>query len=274
MEPTKVQEAFERLYQIIIKLRGPGGCPWDIEQTPLTLRETLIEECYETVEAITDGDTSHICEELGDVFLNVIMLSYIYEQQNDFTLETVLDKVSDKLIRRHPHVFGQTEGFAGPDSRDRTDTADKVISQWDHIKQKLEGRTGDSVLDGVSAGLPSLERAKKLQKKASKCGFDWDSADSVWPKLDEETAEFREAIAAGDADKMEDEFGDMLFVMVNIARHLNIDPGTALTRSNLKFTRRFKHVEKEMKAAGLPMNKETQEKMELFWQEAKAQEKR
>ena len=215
-------EAFNRLHETIRRLRAPGGCPWDREQTPETLRETLIEEAYETVEAITEGDTDHVCEELGDVFLNAVMLSYMYEQLDSFTVTDVLETVSDKLIRRHPHVFGETDGYAGPGSGNETDTPEKVLNQWDEIKQKVEGRKGSSALDGVSMGLPSLERAKKLQKRASKCGFDWEHSDDVWPKVDEELAELREAAAGGNPERIEEELGDVLFSLVNIARHLRL----------------------------------------------------
>lgn len=260
-------EAFNRLHETIRRLRAPGGCPWDREQTPETLRETLIEEAYETVEAITEGDTDHVCEELGDVFLNAVMLSYMYEQLDSFTVTDVLETVSDKLIRRHPHVFGETDGYAGPGSGKETDTPEKVLDQWDEIKQKVEGRKGSSALDGVSMGLPSLERAKKLQKRASKCGFDWEHSDDVWPKVDEELAELREAAAGGNPERIEEELGDVLFSLVNIARHLKVDPGVALTRTNAKFVKRFTHVESSMKEAGLPMDKDHLADMDRFWNE-------
>lgn len=280
------QEAFGRLYETIQRLRAPGGCPWDIEQTPVSLRETLIEEAYETVEAITEAHSApehsgkpaaadaaklraHVCEELGDVFLNATMISYIYEQAGDFTVEDALNGVADKLIRRHPHVFGETAGFAGPESEGRTDTAEKVLAQWDVIKRGVEGRKAESILDEVSRGMPALERANKLQKKASKAGFDWNTLDDVWPKVDEELAELRTAVASGEKEQIEDELGDLLFAVVNIARHLKVDPGVALTRTNAKFTRRFKHVEKSMKAAGIPMDKNHLSEMDAYWNEAK-----
>lgn len=270
---TKYGEAFDRLYQTIKTLRDPGGCPWDIEQTPQSLRETLIEEAYETVEAINDGDAGHVCEEIGDVFLNAVMLSYIYEQKGDFSVADSLLGVSDKLIRRHPHVFGETEGFAGPESKNRTDTAEKVLAQWDVIKRGVEGRKADSILDEVSKGMPSLERAQKLQKKAAKTGFDWQQLDQVWAKVDEELDELREAIVEGDREEIEGELGDLLFAIVNIARHLKIDSGLALTRTNAKFTSRFKYVEKAMKDASLSMDKSHFREMDAFWDKAKLAER-
>ena len=272
---TATQEAFERLYQTIIRLRAPDGCPWDREQTPLSLRETLIEDAYETIEAITEAGeagSDHVCEELGDVFLNATLISYIYEQTGDFTVADSLNKVSDKLVRRHPHVFGATEGFAGPESALKTDTADKVLAQWDVIKRGVEGRKADSILDEVSKGMPALERAVKLQKKAAKSGFDWATLDDVWPKVDEELAELREAVLDGDFSHIEDEIGDLLFAVVNISRHLKVDPGVALTRTNAKFTRRFRHVEKSMKEAGIPMDKSHLREMDVYWDQAKMTE--
>jgi tetrapyrrole methylase family protein/MazG family protein len=195
------------------------------------------------------------------------MLSYMYEQLDSFTVTDVLETVSDKLIRRHPHVFGETDGYAGPGSGNETDTPEKVLNQWDEIKQKVEGRKGSSALDGVSMGLPSLERAKKLQKRASKCGFDWEHSDDVWPKVDEELAELREAAAGGNPERIEEELGDVLFSLVNIARHLKVDPGVALTRTNAKFVKRFTHVESSMKEAGLPMDKDHLADMDRFWNE-------
>ncbi len=267
------QRAFQRLYDTIARLRGPGGCPWDIEQTPLTLRETLIEEAYETVEALTEGDAPHICEELGDVFLNATMLSYMYEQEGVFTVADSLNEVSDKLIRRHPHVFGATEGFAGPDSASRTDTAEKVLGQWESIKEQVEGRRGESVLDSVPDSFPPLLKAYKYQKKAAKAGFDWADLSAVWPKVHEEIDELKEAIGSGNQDHVEDELGDLLFALVNIARHLKVDPSVALTRTNAKFGRRFRHVEQSMKAAGIPMKHEHLAEMDRFWDEAKLKER-
>lgn len=261
--------SFDRLYETIRRLRGSGGCPWDIEQTPESLRETLIEESYETVEAINEGDSSHVCEEIGDVFLNATMLSYMYEQAGTFSVADSLNCVSDKLIRRHPHVFGETAGFAGPSSDEKTDTPEKVLNQWDKIKRGVEGRTADSVLDEVSKGMPALERAHKLQKKAAKAGFDWAGIDDVWPKVSEELSELKEAVESGTKAEIEGELGDLLFAIVNIARHLKIDPGVALTRTNAKFTQRFKHVEMSMKEASLPMDQNHFTEMDRFWNEAK-----
>ncbi len=170
MPMSEVSDAYQRLYDIIVRLRSPGGCPWDIEQTPSSMRGDLLEEAFEAAEAIDEGKPAHICEELGDVFLNTTMIGYMHEQEGLFTVADALDQVSDKLIRRHPHVFGGS----------KAENSAQVLDLWDTIKRDAEGRQTESVLDEVSKGLPPLTRAFKLQKKASKKGFDWASVDDVW----------------------------------------------------------------------------------------------
>ncbi|MDR2660079.1 MAG: nucleoside triphosphate pyrophosphohydrolase [Spirochaetaceae bacterium] len=272
-------ESFGRFFDIVKRLRAPDGCPWDLEQTPSSLRGSLIEETYECIEAIDEGDAEHIREELGDVFLLACMISYMYEQAGSFSVSGVLDTLSEKLVRRHPHVFG------GDKARD----SDEVLRNWARIKVEQEGRKPkDSVLDEVSGSLPPLERAFKLQKKAAKCGFDWTDAEEVFAKLDEEIDEVRAALAADRADtngggpnsegadsgELEQELGDLLFSAVNLCRFLKVDPSTALHRANIKFTRRFKYVETGMKKAGRRMTAEDGggEIMENLWNEAKREE--
>lgn len=287
-------ESFARAYEIIKQLRAPNGCPWDREQTPASMRASLIEEAYECVEAINDKDPSHVREELGDVFLLAIFIGYMYEESGAFSVADSLEELSEKLIRRHPHVFGDA---AAADS-------EEVLRQWDVIKETVEGRAKkDSVLDQVSKALPPLERAYKLQKKAAKAGFDWLKAEDVWDKLSEELAECREAcdqatdairaaaasqtgaaisahaVGANPAvdaahDHIEDELGDLLFSVVNISRFLQVDPSVAMHRAIGKFDRRFRHVERSMKIQGLAMNADSFGQMDLFWDEAKALEKR
>jgi tetrapyrrole methylase family protein/MazG family protein len=257
-------QSFDRLFEIIKRLRAPGGCPWDIEQTPQSLRGNLIEETYECVEAINDGEPGHVREELGDVFLQAVLLSYIYEQAGSFTLAEVLDGLSDKLIRRHPHVFGDV----------RVKDSAEVLRNWARIKVEQEGRRRkDSVLDEVSGSLPPLDRAYKLQKKAAKQGFDWDTRDGVFGKINEELGEVREVLAnEGNPDSLaalEGELGDLLFSVVNLCRFLKVDVNVALQRTNVKFTERFKYVEKKMKEAGVPMEKGKLELMDKYWNEAK-----
>ena len=287
-------ESFDRAYQIVKRLRAPDGCPWDREQTPASMRASLIEEAYECVEAINENDKPHVREELGDVFLLAIFIAYMYEEAGEFSVSDSLEELSEKLVRRHPHVFGDA---AAADSGE-------VLRQWDVIKETIEGRAKkDSVLDEVSRALPPLERAYKLQKKAAKAGFDWLKVEDVWDKLAEELAECREAcdqatdavraaaarqasgpaIAAHNAgadpavdaahDHIEDELGDLLFSVVNISRYLKVDPAVALHRAIGKFDRRFRHVERSMKASGQAMTPDTFGQMDLFWDEAKAAEK-
>jgi tetrapyrrole methylase family protein/MazG family protein len=269
--------AFNGLYETVARLRGEGGCPWDREQTPETLRGDLIEETYECIEAIDEKDTGHIREELGDLFLLVTMLSYMHEQAGLFTVADVLEGITAKLVRRHPHVFGETKV---------SDSAE-VLRNWAKIKVEEEGRRPkDSALDEVSPALPPLDRAWKLQKKAAKAGFDWPDTGGVLAKLEEEIAEVKEALLqsqpcssagaeAGDkpardaAGQVEEELGDLLFSAINLCRFLKVEPSVALQRTNAKFVRRFKYVEQEMKKAGEEMTHANLPVMDRYWEEAK-----
>jgi tetrapyrrole methylase family protein/MazG family protein len=257
----KPENAFLRVYEVMKKLRSPEGCPWDREQTPASVRDNLIEEAYECVEAITCGEAPHIREELGDVYLVATFMACMYEEAGAFTVAGVLDGLADKLIRRHPHVFGAESG---------ADTPEKVIAQWNDIKVSVEGKKPkDSLLDGVSRALPPLERAFKIQKKAARAGFDWTDVEEVWAKVSEETQEVRAACAGGEADKIEEEIGDLLFSVVNLARFLKIDPSLALSRALTKFSRRFQEVEKQMKDRGIAMNRDNFALMDELWNKVK-----
>ena len=256
----KAADSFATLYAIIARLRAPDGCPWDREQSPSSIRNNIIEEAYELVEAITEKDADHIREESGDLFLLATMAAYMYEQEGSFTVAQALDSVSEKLVRRHPHVFGDSDA----------DSPDAVVEQWNRIKEQKEGRRKkDSLLDEVPRHLPPLERAYKIQKKAAKVGFDRTRLDSVWDKIEEELRESREAFDAKDGEELESEIGDLLYSVINLARFTGIDPAIALQRTNEKFSHRFRHVEKRMKEAGLPMSHEHMESMDAFWEEAK-----
>jgi tetrapyrrole methylase family protein/MazG family protein len=267
-------KSFDRFFEIVRRLRAPDGCPWDLEQTPLSLRGNLIEETYECVEAIDEGDAGHICEELGDVFLLACMISYMHEQDGAFSVSDVLDKLSEKLIRRHPHIFGDTA------ARDGALNSEGVLVNWARIKVEQEGRKPkDSILDEVSRALPQLERAFELQKKAAKCGFDWTDVSGVFAKVAEELAEVKEAAGEEDERALEDELGDLLFSAVNLCRFLKINPSVALQGANSKFTRRFKYVEAGMKEAGKRAAAEHEGEdrvledrglMEKLWDEAKS----
>ncbi|MDR2898229.1 MAG: nucleoside triphosphate pyrophosphohydrolase [Spirochaetaceae bacterium] len=271
METTKTQDAFQALYDIIVRLRSPGGCPWDIKQTPVTMRGDLVEESFEASEAISDGAPSHVREELGDVIQNAMLIAYMYEQDKSFTIADVVRETCEKLIRRHPHVF--VEESAGISQAGKAETPEQVLAQWDRIKQNVEGRSGESILDSVSGGLPPLAKAMKLQKKAAKQGFDWpdgpEATAAIWDKVREEISETEEALKKADKLDAEEEFGDILFSMVNAARRFGIDPVIALDRSSAKFTKRFKYVESEMKKQGIPMNAAHLKEMDEFWDKAK-----
>ena len=246
--------AFSTLYDIVVRLRAPDGCPWDREQTPASLRGDLIEETYECIEAIDEHNPAHIQEELGDIFLLATMLSYMHEEKGDFSTADALQTVSEKLIRRHPHVFGET----------KVKDSSEVLDNWAKIKIEQEGRKPkDSILDEVSSGLPPLERAWKLQKKAAKAGFDWPNVQGVIEKIREELAE---VIEAGD---VEEELGDLLFSVINLCRYLQVEPSAALHRTNSKFINRFRYVEKKMRESGQEMKQENLAEMDRYWNEAK-----
>jgi tetrapyrrole methylase family protein/MazG family protein len=249
--------AFKDLYDIIVKLRGPGGCPWDIEQTPSSLRGSLIEETYECLEAIDEKDHAHIAEELGDLFLLATMISYMHEQEGKFSVADALSNVGKKLIRRHPHVFGEV----------KVKDSAEVLENWAQIKVEQEGRKPkDSALDEVSGGLPPMDRAFKMQKKAAKTGFDWPDIDGVVDKIKEE---LDETLAAKNAEETEEELGDLLFSVINLCRFLKVEPSAALNRTNNKFIERFKYVERKMKETGQEMKKENLNIMDKYWNEAK-----
>jgi len=257
--------SFNRLYGIMRTLRSPGGCPWDREQDPRSIRGNLVEEAYECVDAVSSGDLEHIKEEIGDVYLVITFMAYMFEQQGDFSVSDVLEGVSNKLTRRHPHVFG---------SGSTADTAEKVIDQWRDIKVTVEGRKPkDSVVDQVSSALPPLDRAFKMQKKAARLGFDWKEKADVWGKVREELEELRQADNAGDPDRMEDEMGDLLFAVVNLSRFMSIDPSASLSRAIGKFRRRFREMEERMKEMGLGPAPEHFDLMDRLWNEVKAGEK-
>ncbi len=282
-ERAETEKAFGRLYDIVKTLRAPGGCPWDREQTPETMRTDLVEEAFEAVDAINEKQPAHVCEEMGDVFLNASMIAYMYEQNGDFKLARSLNEVSDKIIRRHPHVWPESEGKQNA-LEGGAKTADDVLTQWDAIKRGVEGRAGKSVLDEVSKGLPPLMQAYKLGKKAAKKGFDWNEGDlkGLWAKIDEEKAELIEACEkfpkkdsnGKAAAEVEEEFGDVLFCLVNLARHLGVDPVMAMERANAKFRHRFGYVEAKMAENGKEFVRgQWTEEEDKLWKEAKKLER-
>ncbi len=258
-----MSEAFDRLVGVMARLRAPDGCPWDAEQTHESLKPYLLEETYEVLEAIDGGSVPTLRDELGDLLLQVIFHAQLADERGDFTADDVCHAISDKLIRRHPHVFAQSSAA----------TPDKVVTQWEKIKKTEAGHQDrTSALDGVPNAMPSLARAYKIGKKASRAGFDWSNVDGAFEKVDEELAEFRAAFAERDPKHMEDELGDLLFSLVNVARYMEVNPEEALRKTIGKFIRRFAHVEARIEAEGGDLADATLEEMDALWNEAKENE--
>ncbi len=267
-KPTEQTDPMTRLLAIMAQLRNrENGCPWDVEQTFATIAPYTIEEAYEVADAIEKQDWDGLKDELGDLLFQVVFHSQMASEENRFDFADVAGSISDKMIRRHPHVFGDQSGI---------DDADKQTVNWEvqkaaerAAKAKTEGRTL-SALDGVTAGLPALMRATKLQKRAARVGFDWPDADHVIADVDEELGELKEEIGTGgEHDRLEDELGDVLFTVVNLARHLGVDPEAALRRTNAKFERRFRYVEECLAAEGRTTAEASLEEMDAYWNAAK-----
>lgn len=250
--------AFENLVAVVDRLLGPGGCPWDQEQTHESLKQHLLEEVYEVFDAIDSGDTDRLKEELGDLLLQPLMHSQMEFRDGGFGIEDVSETIREKLIRRHPHVFGETE----------VENADEVLANWDRIKQaeKQDGQA-NSVLHGVPRAMPSLLRAHEISKRAARCGFEWPNIESVLDKLDEERNELAEAIIEGDPSRIEAEIGDLLFTAVNVSRWAGIEPEEALHKMLHRFTERFQSMEN---SSDKPLKQLSPEEWEALWQKAKA----
>ncbi len=260
--------SFEDLVSIMAKLRSENGCPWDRQQTTRSLLPYLIEESCEFIDAAQDGDKAHMCEELGDVLFQVIFHSQVAKDEGSFTIDDVVQGICEKMVRRHPHVFGDA----------KVNGASGVVRQWDQIKSSEKNNKkmpGSSIMDKVSKSLPTLARAQELQRRAARVGFDWVDPEPVFNKAQEEFNEFRvEMQAAGpenpNIERMEDEFGDMLFSLVNVARHSGFNAANALQRANSKFEKRFRIVENLARAEGKEMSEESAERLQEFWRQAKA----
>ncbi|MGV6848120.1 MAG: nucleoside triphosphate pyrophosphohydrolase [Marinibacterium sp.] len=256
----------DRLLEIMRRLRDPEtGCPWDIEQTFETIAPYTIEEAYEVADAIERGSMDDLEGELGDLLLQAVYFAQMGEEAGHFTFQTVVQKISDKMVARHPHVFGE-------ESRDKS--AEQQTRDWEAIKAaERAGARQKGTLDGVARALPALMRAIKLQRRAARVGFDWPDASHVLDKIVEEAGELRVAAADRDSDAVEDEFGDLLFVMVNLGRHLGVDAETALRRANAKFTRRFEGIEARLAAMGKTPADSDLAEMDALWDAVKADEK-
>ncbi|MEX0366186.1 MAG: nucleoside triphosphate pyrophosphohydrolase [Ruegeria sp.] len=260
------EAGIERLLEIMRRLRDPqSGCPWDIEQSFATIAPYTIEEAYEVADAIERQAWDELKGELGDLLFQSVFHAQMAEEAGHFAFQDVVRTMSDKMVDRHPHVFGD-------ENRDKS--AEQQTRDWEAIKAaEREGKKQKGALDGVAANLPALLRAHKLQKRAARVGFDWPDASFVLAKITEEAAELQEARDSMDADALEDEFGDLLFVIVNLGRHLGIEPEAALRRTNAKFTRRFAQVEARLAARGRTPQQSTLDEMDALWDEVKHEEK-
>ncbi|PWH81481.1 nucleoside triphosphate pyrophosphohydrolase [Algibacter marinivivus] len=247
-------KAFDRLLTIMDELREQ--CPWDKKQTMETLRHLTIEETYELGDAILDKDLEEVKKELGDVLLHIVFYARIGSETNHFDIADVCNSICEKLINRHPHIYSDV----------KVENEDDVKRNWESLKLK-EGKT--SVLEGVPKSLPALVKANRIQEKVAGVGFDWEEPNQVWEKVEEELNEFKTEVQSGNQDRMESEFGDVMFSMVNYARFLNINPENALERTNKKFSKRFQYLESKAKALNKPLKDMTLAEMDVFWEEAK-----
>ena len=260
MKIDKSAEQFIKLLGIVEKLRGPNGCPWDKEQTSASLLPYFLEETYEVIESIDQSNWENLKEELGDVILHVALQAQISKEEGRFTIFDTLVNINKKLVHRHPHVFGN----------EKADMASHAKKNWESIKHEEKKR--ESRLDGVPLALPALTRAQRLQEKASYAGFDWDNLDRVWEKLYEEIDELRESDKSKNRSDIEEEIGDVLFSVVNLARHLKLDSEYLLRKANLKFVDRFKAIEKELARRGKTVDEAKLDEMDGIWNKIKSQE--
>lgn len=264
-----IGHAVGRLARLMHTLRAPGGCPWDGEQTLQSLKPYLLEEAYEVLHALEAGDTNDHKEELGDLLLQVVFQSEIRSESDEFCLSDVAEAIYAKLVRRHPHVFGESAG---------AENAKEAYGSWEKIKAAERAESGQrqkGTLDGVPDALPALLRAYRIGEKASSVGFDWNSEDGAVDKLKEELGELQELLTSPstERERIEEEFGDLLFATVNIARHLKIDPETALRQATFKFQRRFNFIEEALRRDGQHVSDTDLEGLEALWNQAKTQEK-
>ncbi|MCD4828194.1 MAG: nucleoside triphosphate pyrophosphohydrolase [Candidatus Cloacimonetes bacterium] len=254
---------FDRLIDIVARLRDPqDGCPWDLKQTHRSLVPNFIEELYEVIEAIQSGDDDHLCEELGDLTLHIVMQVRIARERGAFVMSEALNRICDKLVRRHPHIFGDTQAGSAAD----------VKLNWERIKLREKAAQRKSILEGIPRSMPALIVAQRMQEKAAAANFDWPGPDNVMLKLREEIEEFEYARRHESPERVEDELGDLLFTLVNLARKLDIDAEATLKRGADKFERRFKAVEESYRARGLDMADHSLEQLDKVWDEVKEEE--
>jgi len=271
MKPSR---DISRLIEIMAALRDPSnGCPWDIEQNFETIAPYTVEEAYEVADAIARGDLDDLREELGDLLLQVVYHTQMAEEAQEFSFGDVVQAITEKMIRRHPHVFGDEEARSAGMAKgmwEKIKGEEKALKRDARIARGLDPEDhGKGFLDGIPVALPALTRALKLQEKAARVGFDWAEAGPILDKIEEEIGELRDAMASADADSMKDEFGDVLFALVNLGRHLKIDSEAALSGTNEKFRSRFHHVERALNASGRTLDASSLDEMEELWQQAK-----
>lgn len=266
---TEKRADINKLEKLVARLRGENGCPWDREQTRETLKPMLIEEAYEVLDALDSKDPAELKDELGDLLFQVVFHAQISKEKGEFDLGDIIDRSHDKMVRRHPHIFGNAD----------LKTSGDVLKNWEDIKAAEKGvpssshpESERSLLDGIPSKLPAMHRAYQMTAKASRVGFDWEKLEDILKKLQEEASELLEAQAHGDSKQITDEVGDLLFAAVNVARFLGIDPETALSHSNRKFYRRFRHVESTIKKQGREMKHASLSEMDVHWEEAKKKE--
>lgn len=257
------KRSFEDLVQLMTTLRGPNGCPWDRKQTLPDLKPYVIEEAYEVVDAIDRDDRASLAEEVGDMMLEAVFIAEVTREEGSFDIYDAITAVHDKLVRRHPHVFADAQA----------NDAEEVLVNWEKLKNEERKSENKSLMAGVPQSMPALLKASRLTEKASRVGFDWRRTEDVFAKLDEELAEVHEAIASGDAAKVHDELGDLLFTIANIARKLNVNPEEALQSTNRKFTRRFESMERAVRDEGRNLDQLSLEEMDTLWNDAKAAER-
>jgi len=257
------KRSFEDLVSLMTRLRGPDGCPWDRKQTLPDLKPYVIEEAYEVVDAIDRDDRASLAEEVGDMMLEAVFIAEVTREEGSFDIYDAITAVHDKLVRRHPHVFGDVQA----------NDAEEVLVNWEKLKNEERKSENKSLMAGVPQSMPALLKASRLTEKAARVGFDWRRTEDVFAKVDEELAEVHEAIASGDAEKVHDEIGDLLFTIANIARKLNVNPEEALQSTNRKFTRRFESMERAVRAGERNLDQLSLEEMDALWNDAKKSER-
>lgn len=263
MSPKRKDSGIHKLLDTVEQLRSENGCPWDRKQTLETLKQYLIEESYETIDAIDSGDVDLHCEELGDVLLQVALQSEIRREKGEFDFDDVADRLAEKLIRRHPHVFGSAQA----------ETADDVLKNWEEIKAEERVESRKTIFDSIAKHLPALQKAQRIQSKASRVGFDWDEVTEVIDKVEEELEEMKVAIKSGEEDAIEEEIGDLLFAIANLCRFVDVVGEHALEGCNRKFMRRFGAMEQRIQAEGKDLSACSLEEMEQHWIAAKHAER-